>query len=245
MFRVTAICLLILLAFACKKKDTPEKPAPEPEAPKKGTLIIDVTTFDTTGTARSEHSGVKVLLQNGMSKITDSSGIVSFNDLNYGIYAPSLVKDGYDGAPVTFQLNAASQTFSLPCAMHSPYRTNSQQAYIVTADSIVMSFQLSKPVPAGALVKVAILTSTLSGMTAGTPQAADMITVSTQSVSNVNIAQLPGFKKFVATLSKEQIFFVSAVPLSYGLYNSNFSAAPVLVGENLFYPGNLQLKKNW
>ena len=73
----------------------------------------------------------------------------------------------------------------------------------------------------------------------------DMTAAGSTTVSNLNVAKLPGFKSLVSQLDSNAFFFVGAVPVSYGAWQPSPATAAIMLGDNELYPGNVTFKKNW
>ena len=242
---VPALLLGVFLTiWACKKEEPVKEPDPVQPVVQTGELKIKVTAHDGMGDVMADHSGVKVTLQNGATANTNTLGEVSFPGLTYGAYAPSLLKSGSEGPPVAIQLQNPSQQSELPIAEHSKYEVTQLQCQVISKASINLYFNVEMPIPSGKPLKVAILTHSVAP-TAGTFSSVDIITVETQSVSAMNIANLPDLNATVNKLANGAVFYVSAIPVSYGLYNSNLTVKPSLLGESLSAHASIQLIKNW
>jgi hypothetical protein len=74
---------------------------------------------------------------------------------------------------------------------------------------------------------------------------ADLIKLNISEVTDFNIATLPNFYSMLLGVDSASIFYVSAVPVTYGLYESNLQEKPQLLGRPLIYPGNTAAKKTW
>jgi hypothetical protein len=246
MNRIAVFLVIFYIVFqGCKKKDEPSaQPAPEPVPVQHGDLIIKVVTYDTLGEPLSDHGNVKVALHTGQTATTSSSGEVKFSGLEYGTYAPSLLRSGYDGPPQTVTLNDKVSQAELPFPQHSTYKLSNLDCQVVTHDSITIYFKLDKPVPPGKTCKIAIITNTSSPVTASNYTSVDIISISTGTVNGINIAK-GNLKTFTGTLASGSAFYVSALPVSYGLFASNITVKTNILGESLTSPGSIQLLKNW
>jgi hypothetical protein len=232
----------LLLFFSCRKKE----PAPEPPEPvPQGTLEIQVVTYDSLGVQSTDHSGVKVSLQNGASVVTSTNGIASFSGLPHDNYAPVLSKAGFDGPPVSISLQNNLTTVTLPCPARSGFTIPALIGQANGPGNTVISFTLDKPLPAGARCRLAILTNSVAGISSTQFETADTISVNSTEVTNLNIGLLPAFSEWVKKLPWNQQIYVSAVPVSFGLFSSNLLPRPVLMGENLKMSDDVQLTKNW
>jgi len=245
------ILVLILFAFACKKKKDTE-PTPEPVPEKTCALTIELQRYDSLGDLETDHSGVSVSLSlNGpvvsISGTTTASGILNFPNVPARIGVPNIFKSGYDGAPLMFDLtNSTSYTISgVPVAKVSPFKIQSFTGQFVNKDSITLSFTIDKSIPAGKLLKVAVLTGTNSGISSSNHFSADLIFLNTTTVNKYNIALLPSLKSKLNTLAYGTTFYITAIPVSYGLYQSNLYGGSVVLGDNNYYPSALSYVKNW
>jgi hypothetical protein len=238
------LCLLIILS--CRKK---EEPAPQPqpvvnEPPKKGSLSIYVVAYDSLGGIEHTAENIQVkITQTGQSAMTNTAGNVTFTDIPYGVITPVLIKEGYEGPPQTVNVNASTAAVSLPCAKRSAFIIQNFSGAVVHQDSISISFTLDKPVPQGKFVRIAVLSSTSPQLTSLKFETADVITTTSQNVFT-NIAHLPAFRTALEQTDSTK-FYIGAIALSYGLFESNITGKSVLLGDNLFYPPNLTFNKNW
>lgn len=241
---VLVIALCMGLLTSCKEKK--EDPKPEPEPPKKGTINFRVTTYDSLGDVRSDHSGVKVsLVENGKTAMTDATGSVSFSDLEYGMYTPVLEKFGFDGPKTTVQLNQPTRLVELPYPQYSNYYVGSFKGKAYSASDMYVSFNLGPFIMPGDSAKIAIIASTTSDLSISKFRTADLIKVFYYEVTDHNISKLPGLSAMVKQLDSLTPFYVSAVPVAFGIYNSNLLDRPQLLGYSPDYPGNVTMIKNW
>jgi hypothetical protein len=243
---VATLLLGVSLFFsACKKKEEPSPEQPPPPAPvQTGELRIKVTAHDSLGDVTPQHEGVKVTLQTGATATTNSSGEVTFTGLPYGVYAPSLLKSGFEAPPSTANLQSSSQSVNLPVVQHSRYKLGNLQCMAQSENNITLYFNLDNAVPQGKSVKIAVLAHTVAP-TAANFLSADVVTITTQQVNGMPIAGLPGLKSTLTALPQGSVFYVSALPVAYGLYENNITVKPNILGESLHSPGSIQLIKNW
>ena len=236
--------LVVSISFSCKKKEEPE---PEPvEVPvQKGTLNIQVLSYDSLGQLLTDGSGVRVLLNSNLSANTNTNGQVSFTELEFGNYFPSLLRENFEGAPSGVNLTAPVISHTLPCAQHSPFQASNFTSQIVTKDSIPVSFKLDRAIPGGKSVKVALLFSTSNDLHSGNYMSSDFFSVTTSTITNLNVAHFPNFKAKVNAVDSNSIFYIKVLPVSYGEYKSNLFSKPALLGENLYPPDHWLLTKNW
>jgi hypothetical protein len=169
---------------------------------------------------------------------------VTFNEVPYGYITPQLVKTGFDGPPVAINLNSPSLTLSLPFPQRSPFKIQNFTGNVVHEDSINISFNLDRPMPVGKFCRIAVLYDSTASLSPNNYGTADIISTVSQ-YNTINISNLTAFRTRLATLPKNSTFYIGIIPVSYGLYESTLFPKPVLLGENLYYPGNLSLNKNW
>jgi hypothetical protein len=245
MKRISILFLCLAVAFSCKKKKE-EEPNPEPEPVKTGTVHFTVQTYDSLGQLKNNHSGVTLTLYqgSGLSVMTDSSGKLTINNVNYGEVIPVLQKTGYEGAPVRLTLNSESASLTVPCAQYSPYKVQNLTGFVSNPDSIAISFSLNKPLPMGKSCKIAVLFSDTT-ISPGNPGILDTVRIFSQVVQKLNVANLPNLKSALIVMKKDKNFRISAVPVSYGIYFSNVFGKQVLIGENPLFPAQLTFNKNW
>lgn len=239
------VLLILFIGFLSCKKDKKEEPAPQPEPLKTGTLNIKVELYDSLGDRETNAADIKVSLSPlTLTMATASDGIASFNNIQYGEYFPALQKYWYEGAAQRVSLNASSATALMPFAKYSQYRLVNLAGQVINKDSILVSYQLSKPVPTGKSCKLAVITNT-SSVSALDFVSVDIITTDTESVFKQNVAKLPGVKDFLRSISDSAVFYLDIVPVSYGTYYSNLTLKTTLIGRNPSTNNNLPLKKNW
>jgi hypothetical protein len=244
MKKTLVLALGLALFFSCKKKKE-ETTDPEPEPVKYGTVNFTVLNYDSLGQLQADASGFNVKLnQTSLNATTGADGKVSFSNVQYGSLIPVVTKPDYEGVPVSYELNSPSFSASIPCAKRSTFKIINFAGYHVNKDSIAISFDLSQAPPAGKPVKIAIITG-LSGLTPGNYEVLDTFRLGTQNYAKYNLFNFPNFKNYVLQLDSGKTFYVGAVSMSYGLYNSNLFSKPVLIGEHLFSPDNLVFTKNW
>jgi hypothetical protein len=236
----------MLQLYSCKKKEAdPEPQAQQPAVSSNGNLELHIVAYDSLGGTQQDVSNIKVdLPQTGNTAVTNSLGAVSFSDLPYGYYAPVLTRHGYEGAPVIITLSATSQAVSLPIAQRSTYSINKFSGYAVGKDSINIVFTLDKAIVPGKFCRLAILTSTLSSFTPNNFMTADLVTTNVIS-DTLNVAHLPALQAGVASMPGGTPFYIGAVCVSYGLYESNQSGTSILLGDNLIFPSNITFIKTW
>ncbi|MDI1353848.1 MAG: hypothetical protein PSX36_02940 [bacterium] len=243
MKRILLLMLSLAVFVSCKKKEEAAPAAPEPV--KTGSITLNVLSYDSLGDVLANHSGIRVILNSSNSATTGVSGSVTFNNIEYGTQYPSLLKDGYDGPPTGVTLNSASTSSTLPFPKRSAFKVQNYAGQAYNKDSIIITFNLDRAMPAGKYSKIAIITGTVSGVNASNFEVVDIVTANSSSGLRYNISKLPAFNTWLVKLDSNALFFVNAIPLSYGLYVSNLTTKPVLLGENLFVPDNLVFKKNW
>jgi hypothetical protein len=234
---------MLVFVFSCKKKE--DKKPVEPEPVKTGTLTVNIVLYDSLGQAEADRSGVTVKLANtAFAGVTSAAGSVSFSGVTQGLHYPVFIKTGYEGPPTSINLDSEAKTTSVVVARLSPFNLNNLAGQPVNKDSITISFALDKAIPAGKTCRIAVLYDSLA-TSAQKFNGVEFITVASQNTINYNISQLTGLKTFLNKLPNGKPYYISAVPISYGLYESNLSAKPVLLGDNLFFPDNLTFYKNW
>jgi hypothetical protein len=245
MKKLFVFCIAGLFIVSCKKNDN-KKEQPTPEPPKTGTINFTVLAYDSLGQAEVGANGVNIsIYQTGLSAVTNSAGLASVSSVSYGLAVPVLSKIGYDAPPFSVNVNAPSVAVNIPVARVSPYKITTLNSQFINKDSMTLSFNLSQIIPAGKQVKMAVLFSDVSTFNVNNFKSVDFVNVSTQNISNLNFAKLSNFKAGVSPLPMGTPFYINIVAISYGIYNSNLSATPVLLGENLYYQNNLSFLKNW
>ena len=240
--------LLILICsfslfLACKKKN--ENPPPEPEPEKRGTVSIQVQAYDSLGDLLTDAGNVRVRLNASNTVTTDASGKVSFPNMLYDTYLPELFREGWDAPPMAVYLSTPTQSLSIPIAQRSPFKLQNLVVNKIQKDTITISFNLDKPVPANKICKVAIVISSNAGLTGNNYEGADIMFLPANNISKFNLMSLANFNKFVNLIDSTKTFYVNALPVSYGEFKTNLLPKPILIGENLFAPSVVPLKKNW
>jgi hypothetical protein len=236
-----------MLAFAgCRKKDDPQPQSPPAvnAPPEKSVVSFYIVAFDSLGGTEQTAEGIEVkIIQTGQAAVTGTAGNVSFGDIPYGLITPVITREGYEGPPYGIEVKSPSMSVSLPCAKRSAFRILNLAGKVVNRDTINISFSFDKAVPAGKFVRIAVLSSADSLLTPDHYSTVDVITTGAKD-NEINVAHLPALK---AALDQSQNpgFYLGVVALSYGLFESNLLSKPVLLGDNLFYPHNLALTKNW
>jgi hypothetical protein len=234
---------LLLGNVSCKDKDKD----PEPQAPspvQQGKINFKVTTYDSYGLPENDNSNIKIsLAEDNLSALTDANGMASFSNLPYGNHTPVLEKADYDGPMVTVALNAPEYQSLLPFPRHSEYEARNFQANAQAQGAVFVTFTLSAP-PADS-VRIAVLGSPAPDLSNRKFVAAEIFKVKNIKVTDYEISALPSFKTMLAGLDSGATFYVTVMPVSYGLFQGNLQAGPQLLGENLQYVGNIALKKNW
>ncbi|MBL7934126.1 MAG: hypothetical protein JNL60_19635 [Bacteroidia bacterium] len=237
--------LLLMAGFLSCKKNKQEEPAPTPEPVKTGTLNIKVELYDSLGQRETDASDIKVSLAPlTQNMVTNSEGLATFTELKYGDYFPTLQKYWYEGVPAKYSLNASSSTAVMPFAKYSQYRLMNMGGQVVNKDSVVISYHLTKPVPADKPCKLAVITNT-SSVSPFDFMSVDIVTNNLQDVNKQNIAKLPGVKNFLSSIKDSAVFYVDVIPVSYGTYYSNLTLKTILLGRNPSTNNNLPLRKNW
>ena len=239
-----ALVFCATLAGSCKKKD--KDPEPQPDPVKLGAIYIKIRTYDSLGAEVATPAGVKVsLVEDNVSATTDASGEVTFSNLAYGYHTPVITREGYDGPLLTIFLQNPEYHASVPIARYSPFKPTNMKADIFGPGSIFLSFTLDPALPAGDSLQLAVVASVAPDLSERKFQSLDLIKVTTTKVTDYQIGTLPEFKELVKGLDSAATFYVSAVPLSYGLYHSNLQNDPQLLGHTQEFPGYVTLKKSW
>jgi hypothetical protein len=245
--KYSVLILPALLLFAeCKKKDDPQAQSPVVvnEPPSKSTVSFYIVAFDSLGGTEQTADGIEVkIMQTGQAALTGTAGNVSFGEVPYGLITPVITKEGYEGPPQGIEVKSPSMSVSLPCAKRSDFRILNLTGKVVNQDTINISFSFDKAVPAGKFVRIAVLSSTDSLLSPDHYSTVDVITTGAKD-NEINVAHLPALKAALDQ-SQDPGFYLGVVALSYGLFESNLQSKPVLLGDNLFYPHNLALTKNW
>jgi hypothetical protein len=245
MKQLSTLVLIALVWVSCKKDDPTPPPSPEPVAVQSGTLTLKVQAYDSLGQKIAPMAGQRVRLDASHSATTDASGSVTFSDLSYGDYFPSVVRDFWEGAPVGIHVAAASTSSDVILAQIAPWKAQSFTALAIRPDSIIINFKLDRPVPAGKQVNMALITSTANTLSGNNYMCADQFFASSDNVNQLNIANFARFKNLVASLDSGQVYFIKILPVSYGDYSSNVIGKSLLLGDNLFPPDNWLIKKEW
>ncbi len=245
MKRGVILLFCALVTFSCKKDKKNDPPASDPEPVKTGTVNLNIFTIDSLGNREADPSNVAVsLYQTGFSAITGANGNVSFSQVPYGTVLPVLQKQWYEGPPMRLELSSAAVWDTIPCAKYSAYKLQNLSGFIFSPDSIPLSFQLDRPVPAGKRCKIAIVFAG-KPVDANNYSTVDTISVNTQTVQKRNIAFLPNLRALLQNMKKDTTLYFSAIPVSYGIYHSNVFNKNVLLGENPFLADNLIFNKYW
>ncbi len=239
------ILLVCFTVFSCKKKTdttTDTTPAPKPTS----SINFYITSYDSLGNIDANNSALTVsLYQKPYSAVTNTAGLATVSDLPYDTYVPLINKIGFDYAPLSVTLNTANTlTVNIPFAKQSPYKMDTLIGTIYNKDSITLTFNLSKTIPAGKFVKLAVITGTNNGLNPNDFASVDIVNLTSPTVNKLNIAKLPNLVAAIATLSNTS-FYVNAIPVTYGNYYSNLLFKSVLLGDNLYYKNNLIFLKNW
>lgn len=246
MFRNIILILVCFTFFYCKKKsDTQSETTPSPKPT--SSINLYVTSYDSLGNVDNNNNSLPITFyQTSYSAVTNTVGIAAFNNLPYDTYVPILNKSGYDTAPLSITLNSANTlTVNLPFAKQSPYKMDTLIGQSLNKDSITLTFNLSKSIPSGKTVKLAVITGTNNGLNPNDFISVDIINLNSPNVLKLNVAKLPNFSNAIAVLATNTNFYVNAIPVTYGVYNSNLLYKSVLLGDNLFYRNNLIFLKNW
>jgi hypothetical protein len=243
MKRTVFLLLGFMVFFSCKKEEKPE-PVTDPAPVQTGTITLKIQAYDSLGDPLADNSGLRVKLDPARSATTDASGKVSFSDVKYDSYFPSVIHNDWDTPPTMVSLGSPAVTANFPVAQRSQFRAQNFTAQIVTKDSITVSFSLDKPIPPGKLAKIALIGSKAS-LTSSSYSSLDIFYANGTTINKLNIAKFAKLRNFVAALDSNATFYINVVPVSYGEYISNIVAKPLLLGENLFLPDNWLLKKEW
>jgi hypothetical protein len=241
-FRLVILFTATVL-LACKKED--DKAPQEPEPVKTGMLVVTAEAYDSLGTPSSGNDGLKVTLNTGQSATTSAAGTVTFSPLPYGTYAPVIFKNGYEGAPVGVNLVTPAQSVVIPIVQRSPFVAGSLSGESNNAGQVLISFSLSKSLPAGRSCQIAVFADTVSAVSGSRYLAADSTRISSTHVVSLNIAQSVGIHDFVNSLREDQDFYIMVVPVSYGLYNSSLFGRKVPLGANFYPSASVRITKNW
>ena len=211
-----------------------------------GTLSINVLSYDSLGELENDFSGIKVDLNNAnRTATTNSNGNVVFNDLTYGEVLPKLEKQFYESPELKVDLKTSFLDLNLFCSKFSAYKIENLNVKVFSADSITLSFNLNKPIPAGKVCKIAVLFSDTSFFSPDNFKSADVVAINNQSVQRINVAKLSSIGAALALLPNNKTFYLNAVPVSYGIYYSNLYQKKMLIGRNLYPPKNIELNKTW
>ncbi len=243
------ILFVCFIVFCCKKKTS----EPLGHAPEFYSVNCNVISYDSLGNIDGNNVGLTVnflhaysISTNDYSTVTNSGGIAVFNNISSNSYVPTINKIGYDYAPLIISSNGPSSivNINIPFAKQSPYKMDTLIGAIYNKDSITLTFNLSKPIPAGKFVKLAVITGTNNGLNPNDFTSVDIVNLTSPNINKLNIAKLPNLVAAIATLSNTS-FYVNAIPVTYGNYYSNLLFKSVLLGDNLYYKNNLIFLKNW
>jgi hypothetical protein len=246
MKKLVSLLFLFLLFFggtSCKDKDKPA-PAPQPAPVQYGKINFKVITYDGEGKVEADNSGVKIsLVEDNKSAMTDAAGLASFDNLPYGTHTPVLQKQGYDGPLLTVALNSAEQQVTLPFPKHSDYVARNFQANAQGPGQVYVTFTLTT-MPNDS-VRIAVLGSPSPDLSERNFVAGEIFKVKDIKITDREISSLPSFNKMISALDSGATFYVTVMPVSYGMFQGNLQPGPQVLGENLDYVGNLPLKKKW
>ncbi|MBI2722156.1 MAG: hypothetical protein HYX39_08270 [Bacteroidetes bacterium] len=227
------IFLIFLVVLSCKKKqDTPE-PTPVTPAPENGTLNIHVKSYDSLGFLEPATYSTTVFLSGtSFSSAANTNGDVSFN-VPPGNYLPSVIRSKYEGFP--FSSNVTSNiTTSVDTSIYqnSTYSLQITGGSATTSSMVNISFNVSKSIPSGKSVRVAVLFNKSSPPSVNSYSTAEVFNVSTQSTSNLNIYS-GALQTAIGQLPVNSTFYLLAIPCSYGSYFSPLLNKSILVGDYL------------
>ncbi|MGZ4099954.1 MAG: hypothetical protein ACXVNM_13795 [Bacteroidia bacterium] len=242
------ILFISLLVFSCKKKQnsTTETPAPAEE---NGILNITINSYDSLGNIEAKTYSTSVFLSGtSYSGTTDTNGKISFN-VPPSTYVPSVIRPKYEGVP--FLANVASNSITSVnsfVARNSPYVLTINFGNPVNQDSVTLSMNLNKSIPAGQSVKVAVLFGANSSVGVNSYTVFNQFNLTQTSNPNFNICK-GAIKTAINQLPTNTNFFLVAVPVTYGNYYSNILNKNILVGDNLptqtVPTASIQLTKTW
>jgi hypothetical protein len=197
------------------------------------------------GNTENTQSGILITLHTGQSASTNSAGVAVIDDLPYNDYAPAIAKPDYEGAPLYIHLKSDRETASVPLARRSPFYIGNLSSKAFSSGNIVIDFSLNKGIPAGKKCRIAILADTNSTVNPKNFLTSDTLNISASVVSGLNIGGLSGFSQLVDSRRQFGNIYVMAVPVSYGLYNSNLLGRNIPLGAN-FYPSSTTVfTKTW
>lgn len=255
MIRINIILLIVSFVFfiSCKKDE--QKPLGEHPPLEHFSVNCNVTSYDSLGNIDANNIGITLTLQpvyvdqshNGYIATTNTAGVAVFQNIVENSYIPNINLLGYDCAPLLFKSGGPSSTVNvnLPFAKQSPYKMDTLIGQNFNKDSITLTFNLSKSIPAGKFVKLAVITGTNNGLNPNDFVSVDIVNLTSPNVVKLNVAKLPNFLAAVNGLATNTNFYVNAIPVTYGSYYSNILYKSVLLGDNLFYKNNLIFLKNW
>lgn len=235
---------ILLLLVACGKKDTSP---PEPEAPvsQKGRIAVQVQFYDSLGRLTAAQAGLRLRLDASNSVTLDTNGQAVFDNMAYGDYFVSIVKDFWEAAPLKISHNSAVTTATLPFAAIAPWQAKNFTALAVRKDSIIVNFKLDRPVPAGKRVNIALIAGKENDLSGNNYSSVDIFSVDAEDNKQLEINNFPNFAAFETALDSGKNYFIKVLPVSYGSYFSNVLYKNVLLGDNLFPPDNWLIKKEW
>lgn len=248
MFKYTlpAVVCVFLFLISCKKEDDQPVVQPETEKPK-GSLNIAIQSYDSLGTLEGNLSGAIITITANVSCTTGTNGSCSFSNLNQSVYVPIINKLGYEYLPTSISINSSglNKSITIPLAKTSTYKLQNLGVSLKNKDSILTNFNLHRPITSGQTVKLAVISSTNSGLGSHNFTKADYFIINNHVVTQYNIAGLPELKSSLAALPLNGKLYISIIPVTYGdAYSSVFNSS-ILLGENEVYPGTKQITKNW
>lgn len=241
------ILFAVLLFLSCKKKETSEE-TPVTPTPANGNLEITVKSYDSLGYPEVGTINTSVFLSGtSFSSPTDANGKVAFN-VPPSNYFPSIIRSQYEGIP--FSANVTSNnttTFTTNIYKNSKHGLQFTGGNAATTGSVGISFNLTKPVPSGKTVRVAVLFGTNSSLSVNSYSVVEHFDVA-QQANTINVYQ-GALQTAIGALSPNTPFRLLAVPCSYGDYYSTILNKNILVGDYLPPVGaqsaTIALTKTW
>lgn len=245
-YALQALIFILLGCLSCKKEDNQPAVQTDNEKPK-GSLVVNIQSYDSLGALESNPSGAIITVTNNVSCTTGTTGSCNFSNLDQSVYVPIINKSGYEYLPSSVSINSSglNKAITIPLAKKSTYKLQNLYVVLKNKDSILTNFNLHRPIISGQTVNLAVISGTNSGISAHNFTKVDFFITNNHVVTQYNIAGLPELKSSLAALPLNGKLYISIIPVTYGASFSNVFNSNILLGENEVYPGTIQLTKNW
>lgn len=237
---------IFLSLLSCKKEDNQPAVQQEPEKPK-GSLTVNIQSYDSLGNLESNLSGVAITITTNISCTTNTLGSCSFSGLNQAVYVPIINKLNYEYLPSSVTINSSglNKSLTVPIAKISNYKLLNLSVSVKHKDTIHVNFNLHRPITGGQAIKLAVISGTNSGLSPNNFSKVDYFNINNHNIIQYNIAGLPELKTSLASLPLNGKIYFSIIPVTFGDAYSSVFNANILLGENQIYPGTKQITKNW